>query len=207
MSPALQITSDIVLRSALLVLFLGSLFTLAFGVSLMLGHGWVLRLNERTKRWISTREAMRPMDMPRSIESWLHRWHLPVGIALVLGSAFIGYAAFFRYDLKAIVQLFRTRASVWVGLLVQAGWWLVIVAALAGIAVGVLLIAKPALLQSTEAWANRAYSGRRATKPLETMNYSPDQWIIASPRLSGALIAAGSVYVALMLGYLLISKL
>ncbi len=205
MSPGIRIAYEIVLQAVLITLFLGSLFALVFGASMMLGNRWVYRLNERTKRWISTREAMRPMDVPHSIETQLHRWHLAVGVVLACGGAFILYAALFHYDAKAIAHVFQPRASVWAESMVQAGWWLAMVAGLAGLVVGVLLMAKPALLQSAEAWANRAYSGRRATKPFEMMNFSPDRWVTSSPRASGAVIAIGSIYIAFVLGQFLLA--
>ena len=207
MSPGIRIAFEIVLQAVLISLFLGSLFGLVFGVSMMFGNRWVFRLNERTKRWISTREALRPMDAQHSIETQLHRWHLAIGVVLALGGAFILYVALFHKDMKMIAQLFQARPSVWAELIVQAGWWCATVAALAGLVVGVLLIAKPALLQPAEAWGNRAYSGRRATKPLETMNLSPDRWISSSPRWWGAVIAIGSVYIAVVLGYFLMQRM
>lgn len=207
MSPGIAIASQIALQAALIVLFLGSLFTLAFGVSLMLGNRWVFALNEKTKRWISTREALRPMDLQRSIEGWLHLWHVPVGIGLALCSAFVAYVGMFHYDVKAVAHAFQAHPSVWEEMLIQAGWWFAMIGALAGLVVGVLLTAKPALLQSAEGWANRAYSGRRATKPLEVMHFAPDHCITASPRWSGALISAGSLYIAVVLGQFLIQRL
>lgn len=203
MSTGLKITQDIVLQATLIFLFLGSLFSLAFGLSLLLGKPWVLRLNERTKRWVSTREALRPMDVQRDIEPYVYRWNVLVGLLLAAGAAFILYVAATKYDLKAITRLVSARASVAVEMTVQAAWLFGVLAALAGLIVGLVMAAKPQWLQAADAWANRYYSGRRATKPLETMNLSPDGWVTSSPKLSGSVIAVGSVYVAVVLGYLL----
>jgi len=204
-SPALKLSSDIALEAALVVLFLGSLFSLVFGVSLFLGNRWVFWLNERMKRWVSTREAMRPLDVPRSIETHLYRWHGWIGLLLAIGAGFVLYFAFFNYNLRAVTQLFQVRTSIWVESLLPVAWWIITVGAVAGLIVGILLAARPGLLRAADAWANRSYSGRRATKPLEIMNFAPDRWIVSSPKLWGGIIVAGSLYVAVVLGYLLIA--
>ena len=205
MSPALKLSSDIALEAMLVVLFLGSLFSLVFGVSLFLGNRWVFWLNERMKRWVSTREAMRPLDVPRSIETHLYRWHGWIGLLLAIGAGFVLYFAFFNYNLWAVTQLFQVRTSIWVESLLPVAWWIITVGAVAGLIVGILLAARPGLLRAADAWANRSYSGRRATKPLEIMNFAPDRWIVSSPKLWGGIIVAGSLYVAVVLGYLLIA--
>ena len=205
MSPALKLSSDIALEAALVVLFLGSLFSLVFGVSLFLGNRWVFWLNERMKRWVSTREAMRPLDVPRSIETHLYRWHGWIGLLLAIGAGFVLYFAFFNYNLRAVTQLFQVRTSIWVESLLPVAWWIITVGAVAGLIVGILLAARPGLLRAADAWANRSYSGRRATKPLEIMHFAPDRWIVSSPKLWGGIIVAGSLYVAVVLGYLLIA--
>ncbi|OGA95455.1 MAG: hypothetical protein A3G27_08920 [Betaproteobacteria bacterium RIFCSPLOWO2_12_FULL_66_14] len=205
MSPALKLSSDIALEAMLVVLFLGSLFSLVFGVSLFLGNRWVFWLNERMKRWVSTREAMRPLDVPRSIETHLYRWHGWIGLLLAIGAGFVLYFAFFNYNLRAATQLFQVRTSIWVESLLPVAWWIITVGAVAGLIVGILLAARPGLLRAADAWANRSYSGRRATKPLEIMNFAPDRWIVSSPKLWGGIIVAGSLYVAVVLGYLLIA--
>ena len=205
MSPALKLTFDIALQVTLVVLFLGSLFSLVFGVSLFLGNRWVFRLNEHMKHWVSTREAMRPLDVPRSIETYLYRWHGWIGVLLAIGAGFVLYWAFLDFNLKVVAQLFQVRAPIWVEWLLQVAWWVVTLGALAGLVVGIVLVAWPGLLRAADAWANRSYSGRRATKPLEMMNFAPDRWIVSSPKLWGGIIVAGSAYVAVVLGYLLIA--
>jgi hypothetical protein len=205
MSPALKLAAVVALKATLIVLFLGSLFSLVFGVSLFLGHRWVFRLNDRMKRYVSTRGVMRSLDAPRSIEPQLYRWHRWIGLAIAIGNAFVLYVAFFGYNGKAITHLFQARSSAWVESLVQAGWWIATIGALAGLLVGIVLMVRPGLLRAADAWASRSYSGRRATKLFEIMNFFVDTWITSSPKLSGGLIVAGSVYVALVLGYLLMA--
>jgi len=205
MNAAVKIALDIALQAGLIFLFLGSLFTLAVGVSLLLGMPWVQQLNERSKRWISTREAFRPMDVPRDIEKALYRRHLPVGLLIAAGAAYILYIALFGYDARAIARLVAPRPSVVVEMLVQTLWWFGVVGGIAGFAVGLVMAAKPQWLHQADAWMNRSYSARQATKPLETLNFAPDGWLAAAPKLCGGIIVLCSVYVAIVLGALLLA--
>ena len=69
---------------------------------------------------------------------------------------------------------------------------------------GVFFIVRPSALKRLEAWADRSISGRQATKPLEISRGSADQFVRAHPRMIGALVILGSLYVLLNLGYALL---
>lgn len=207
MSTGAKFALDIALQCALLFLFLGSVFSVVYGVSLYLRSRWVYALNERMARWVSSREALRPLEKPRNFDSFVHRWHRWIGLGMALGSAFVLYAAFFRYERLAATALFPARASIPAALLVQSLWWIVVLGALVGLVVGLVLMLRPGMLRALEAWGNRSYSERRAMKPMEAMNFTVDRWIVSSPRLSGALIALGGLYAALELGYFLLARM
>lgn len=206
MSPGMTFAVDIILQSALLFLFFGSLLSIIYGVSLFLRQRWVHVLNDRTKRWISSREAMRPLERPRNVDPFVHRWHLWIGLLVALGSGFVLYVAFFRYETAALAALFPARASLFAPMLVQGFWWILVIGALAGLVAGLTLMTRPGLLRAVEEWGNRSYSERRAMKPMESMNFAVDQWTVESPRLSGGLIAVGGFYVAFALGYFLLTR-
>jgi len=202
MSAALKLVQEIGLQAGLIFLFLGSLFSLSVGISLLGGGRWVGALNERSKRWISTRQAFRPLDLPHNIEPSLYRWHLLVGVLMAVGAAFILYVALFALDLKAVARVLAGGPSVLADMAIEMFWWLGVVSAAAGLVVGILMAARPQWLRSA-AWANHIYSARRATKPLESMNLAPDGWVNSAPKLYGGIIALCSAYVATVLGYFL----
>ena len=57
---------------------------------------------------------------------------------------------------------------------------------------------------SLETWADRSFSGRKSTKPLEEMHRPADQFVRAHPRSVGVLVILGSIYVLANLGYALL---
>jgi hypothetical protein len=207
MSPATQLMIDMVLQATVIFLFLGSLFSMVFGVSLFLRHRWVFRLNERMTGWISTRQALRPLDTHRNLEAYVYRQNRWAGIVIAVASLFVLYVAVFDFDARALAHLFGARTLLWVQMVLEAVWWMIVAGCLAGLVVGLMLAASPEKLRAADAWINRRYSIRRATKPLDIMHVAPDQWIAARPQLSGAVITVGSVYVALVLGYFLASRI
>jgi hypothetical protein len=202
-----KILTEIALQAGLLFLFAGSLFSLVYGVALFLGSRWAFSLNESTKRWISTREALRPLDLPHSVDPFLYRWHTWFGSLIALGSAYVLYVAFFGASMSSVARLFAARPGIWAQMLTQFSWWFFVVGAAGGLVLGLLLALRPGVLKAAEAWAGRSYSARRSTKPLEIMHLSGERWLLSHPRASGAAIALGSVYVMWILATVLFSNL
>lgn len=199
---------DIVLKAVLIFIFIGSLFSLIFGFGLFMGQGWAARLNVSMRRWVSTREMLRPLEVPRDINPHILRWHRGAGFFLILAGAYVLYTVALRFDPGAIALLYQKRFPDWlVEIVAETLRWFIAIGSAAGLVIGIVLVFRPDLVRGIEAWAARSYSERRATKSLDEMKFGPDQLILSAPRVSGALIIIASLYVALALGDLLITKL
>jgi hypothetical protein len=74
----------------------------------------------------------------------------------------------------------------------------------AALVFGVFFILRPSALKRFETWADRSISGRQATKAIEVPRNPADQFVRAHPRVVGALVVLGSLYVLLNLGYALL---
>ncbi|MGH8703908.1 MAG: hypothetical protein ACREUO_00660, partial [Burkholderiales bacterium] len=71
---------QIIHKSLVIFLLLGGTFALVLGVGLLLRADWCMRLNEAMSRWISTREALRPLEVPRDTQRVLYRHHRVLGL-------------------------------------------------------------------------------------------------------------------------------
>jgi hypothetical protein len=69
----------------------------------------------------------------------------------------------------------------------------------------VVLAFRPSLLKGIEAWADRYYAGRLSSKALDEMRFQPDRWVARHPKLAGTLVALGSAYVLISLGFFAIN--
>ena len=69
-----------------------------------------------------------------------------------------------------------------------------------------VLCFRPSLLKGLEGWGDRQYNFPAASEPLEIMRYGPDEFARARPRLLGGVVALGSLYVLVSLGWLLAAR-
>src|SRR6267378_38297 len=61
-------------------------------------HSLVFRISERMNVWISSRQAMRPLERPIDIERAVYRWHRIIGVAILAGALFTLYVAALRFQ-------------------------------------------------------------------------------------------------------------
>jgi hypothetical protein len=201
MNPGLRIVLEIFLQTAFIVLLVGSATGLLLGLMLMLDRERVFRLNERMNRWVSTRVVLRPLEQPRSVNLHLYRRHRLVGVGVCVAALYSLLVLLFNFELGPIVHVFRDlgrpETLAW---LVESVRIFLVAGNSAVLLAGILLVVRPAAVRKIAAWADRHYSDRRPTKPLEEMNYGPDRFIRSHPVLVGTLLIVGCVYVLLNLG-------
>jgi hypothetical protein len=207
MSEGIRVVAEMVLEAVLIFLLLGCLFGLVYGVGLLLRQKWVFALNERTKRWVSTRQALRAFDVPRFLEGYVYKASTLIGLVLVTASAYVLFELLIAQDEMSFVALFFARPGAWAEIVLRTVRWVLLTGAVAGVVVGLLLAVNPRAMRSLEARANRSYSMRQRTRVLEVMNYAPDEWTASSPLLAGGLITVGSLYAAFVLGMFLLARM
>ena len=199
--------TEIVFQSAVVFLFAGSVVSILYGAALFLGKEWALKANVRLNRWTSTRQMMRTLDLPLDVEPQLQRWHQFAGVFLVVASAYVLHAVIVGHSANAIASAYHAMAPLGiVETVFSVLWWVLALASGCGCILGLILVFRPRLLQSVEAWSRRSFSARHATKYLERVNNAPDQLIASYPKASGVLIVLGGLYVALMLGSALLYR-
>ena len=201
MKGALAFIGGIAAQTMYVVFLAGAAFGLLVGVLLLVDSRRVLAWNERMSRWVSTGEAVRPLDRPRDIKRLVYRGHRVVGLLVIAGSLYALDVLTFNFQTGALARVFRDLANQ--GLLATAFEALrvfLILGNAAALAAGFVLAFRPSLLKGLEGWADRSY-GRPQSKALDEMRFQPDRWVAAHPRLAGALVTAGSAYVLIALGF------
>jgi hypothetical protein len=201
MNPGVRIVLEIFLQTAFVVLLIGSAAGLLLGLMLLFDAERLFRLSERMNRWVSTRVALRPLEKARSVSPHIYRRHRLVGIGVCAAALYSLFALLFNFQLGPIVYVFRDLGGpetlAW---LVESLRIFLVAGNSAVLLAGILLVLRPAAVRKIEAWADRQYSDRRLTKPLEEMNFGPDRFIRGHPVLVGALLIVGCAYVLLNLG-------
>jgi hypothetical protein len=200
MRAAIQFLEAILLQTAYIVLLAGAALAVLLGILLLIDSPRVLRWNAVLSRWVSTREAMRPLDAPHDIKRFVYRHHRILGVLVVAGAIYTLDVLTFGFQTGALARIFRGLANQnLLGMLLDTLRLFLITANLLAVVAGVTLAFRPSLLKGVEAWADRSYSTRSDGR-MDEMRFQPDQWVSAHPKIAGALAAAGGAFILLSFG-------
>ena len=180
--------------TAVLFLFVTSLLGIAVGLGLMLSSPTMLGFFRRMNHWVSTRQALKPLEAPIRLPA------INVGargLAIIL-IALGAYAALVLARVEAPHSL--------AGLALEVLRWLLVVGSVGAIIAGLLLLFVPRIWRRVEARANRWYSTRHLELAADRVYAPLDRIAEAFPRTAGAVIAVLSVVAAVASGLILASR-
>lgn len=179
----------------------------AAGVGLILASARTLQVFRLLNRWISTRGAFRPMDMPRSTEQFSHRNRRWVGGALIAGGMFATFGLAAGIDPAAVGVTFSKGVAVpLVAIAAAALRWFLIAGSTAGVVVGLMLCFAPDSLAILEQYANRWISARRVLRGGDDMRLTLDRLVESRPVLSGWILASTTLGAAAYAATLLLGR-
>lgn len=162
----------------------------AVGIALIMASARTLQFFHVMNRWISTRGALRPMEIPRSTEAFSHRNRRWIGGGLMAGGAFAIYGLIAGVDVGAFAALFaKAERAVLLAIATGTLKWFLFAGSVAGVLVGLLLCFFPDRLTSVERYANRWFSVRRALRGSDDVNLTLDRLVEAHPGLAGGILA------------------
>lgn len=200
----LKFLSQILQETIFIFLLVGAAFALAAGLLMILNSEQAFRIADRLNRWVSTRAAMRPLEEHHSISRPLYRMHRLVGVLICVGALYalvvLGAPSGEAAITKSLSSLGPQRFAAWISESLRI---ILLTGNIGALLFGLVFVVRPSALRSLEAWADRRISARKATKPLEEVRLSADQFARAHPRLVGGLVTAGSLYVLANLGFVL----
>jgi hypothetical protein len=175
----------------LVVLFLvGGFVLLVIGLSLIFNSAGTLRVFAGMNRWVSSRRAFRPIEIPRDTRQAVQKYRRWLAVAFVGGGIFAIFGLTTWFDVRAVIFLFgldylRPPFASWV---VESARWVLIVGNLAGVVVGIMLAFFPDALMALEARGAHWYSERAFVKDRDAMRLTLDNWVAQFPRASGCII-------------------
>jgi hypothetical protein len=188
--------TDIFLWHELAILLLiFALFGVVLALLLIFRPRLVERINRVANRWVSSRPVSLLLDRSISIERWLHQHHRVVGIAIVLGSAYMLTYFGFLFDKAYTLQRWSGMLpSQLLEVLLNAMVVAALVAGAASLIVGLFFWLRPSLLRGMEDEANQWVSSRRATKVLDEPHGQVDRFVAHHAQRVGWLLLLGSIY-------------
>lgn len=198
---------DIFFEAATLFIAFGVMFTLIIGLWLLMQPAGALRFIQSMNKWYSARRPMKPLEIPRFQENVFYRQHKIWGILLLAGAAYSLYYFIFDYNQAELVRDFSRYANKHI-----ADWLLEVMSIflVAGnvfvIVIGLIILIRPGLLKTFEAWCNRWISTRKVYKFLDIEHNGADSMLSRYPKALGALIILGSLYVLVNFTLLVVTR-
>lgn len=175
-----------------------------YGLLLLALPGTAMRAASYLNRRVSSRRALRPLEIPRFTERLFYRRHRIFGGLILLGV--IGFFAMYfgGFPRASLLATLKRQAGhdAAIVLLDSATAFFLLANALIGI-FALIVIFRPSLLKPVEQWANRWISTRRAFRGADASRQPLDDLVAAHPRLAGALVLAGVGYVVASVALLL----
>lgn len=185
-----SLVTQLLATTALGFLLAVSLLGLALGIGLIARTGAMLSFIHLMNRWVSMRQALRPLEVPRHVAPGVaaSRWFAACLIAL---GAFAAAILVARVGPTALAALFRVDARTSLaGVLLEALHWFLVLGSVAAVATGILLLFFPGTWQRIEGRANRWYSTRELESAGDALHPSLDRIVEAFPRTAGAVLCA-----------------
>lgn len=179
----------------------------AVGIGLILSSARTLRFFRVMNRWVSTRGALRPMEIPRDTDRFSHRRRRLVGGALIAGGVFSTFGLAAGVDAAAVGAAFAKGDMVpLVAIVAETLRWFLIAGSAAGVVIGSLLYFSPGTLASLETYANHWFSVRRVLRGGDDMILTLDRLVEAHPGPSGWILACTSLGAAVYATTLLFAR-
>lgn len=193
LTPAIQ---SLLFDSLVIAFLVFGVMAAAVGIGLIACRDRTLRLFDRMNRHISTRQAFKSASVPHDIGPTVQRYRWWFAGAFIAGAAYSLYSLLARFDSSLVAAAISADEPGGLAMSVVDGlrWFMIVFSAIA-CAIGILLGFSPGTLQAIEARANRWYSMRKATAPLETPHSTLDRWVETHPLIAGWGITAGALIV------------
>jgi uncharacterized protein YjeT (DUF2065 family) len=200
------VIGQILVSSTLLFFLVGSLTGIAVGLGLLARTAATLRVFGVMNRWVSTRRALKPLEVPRDMTPTTGpgaRW---MGLIIVLLGGYALVVLVLSMDPSRVASAFRIASSPLAAMALKAARYFLVVGCLFAVVSGVLLLFFPAAWSRLEQAANHWYSSRKMVAGGDRMHFTLDRLVESFPRASGSVVLVLSIVSALASALLLSSR-
>ena len=206
----LTIVDRLVIPTLIAVLLAGGVAGIVLGCALVLRSQATLRFISHMNRWVATKAATDPLDLPRNVEpaGGLGQRRPLFGAFLVVGGALAVYFLMTRLEFRVTyVPGVDVKRLYFTAVALQTMKWVLVAGGAFALIVGVLMMVSPERLGALE----RRLNEWRSSKPLaaadEEMHMPLEPRVAAHPRAAGWLIGGASLVVTLAMSGLLLARI
>ena len=177
-----------------MVLFLVVAVTgFAVGVGLLVSTPKTIALFHAVNRWVSTRHALRSMEVSRDTERLSHKYQRWVAAGFVVGGLVSVAGLIAGVDVVAVsTAITKSSMAPAVAVALNTAKWFLVAGSAFGVVVGGMLLFYPNAEATLEKLANQWVSSRRVVRNWDDMHMTLDRLVEAHPRPAGWVIACTS---------------
>jgi hypothetical protein len=201
-----HLLAQILVSTLVVFLFVGSLLGLVLGLGLMVRSGAILSFMVLMNQWVSTRQALKPLELPRQLAPAASsaRWF---GAILVVLGAYSALVLLGSFDVQRVAALFKVDARYSLAAIaLDAMKWVLVGGSFAAVATGIMVLLFPRAWRSLEERANRWHSTGNLELSGDKVYLSLDRIVEAFPRAAGLVISFLSLVAAIASGVMLFAR-
>jgi len=166
---------------------------LGVGAGLVVSSQKTVELFHVLNRWVSTRHALKSVEVPRETDRVAHRYQRWVAAGFLLGGLVSIFGLATGFDASAVSAALAQRPFVpVVAIAVESAKWFLIVGSAFGVVVGAMLLFYPNAELTLERYANQWVSSRQIARGGDDMRMTLDRLVEAHPKQAGWIIASTS---------------
>ena len=186
------------LVQVLIVVFLVvAISGLGVGLGLIVSREKTTQLFHTLNRWISTRHALKAVEIPRETERLAHQYQRWLAACFVLGGLFAAFVLATAVDVTALSRVLVSQRFVpFLGVVLDSARWFLIIGSAAGVVIGAMLLFYPNAEITLEKFANQWVSSRRIARTGDDMHMTLDTLVEAHPTPAGWIISCTSAAAA-----------
>ncbi len=179
---------------------------LGVGAGLVVSSQKTVELFHVLNRWVSTRHALKSVEVPRETDRVAHRYQRWVAAGFLLGGLVSIFGLATGFDASAVSAALAQRPFVpVVAIAVESAKWFLIVGSVFGVVVGAMLLFYPNAELTLERYANRWVSSRQIARGGDDMRMTLDRLVEAHPKHAGWIIACTSA-AAVIAGLIMMAR-
>ena len=190
-----HLITEILVTIVVWIFIITGFIGIALGIGLIVSSARTLRLLQKSNRWISVRDTLKPMEKPYDIDTAIYRRRRLFGTAFAIGGAYTVLMLMFVVEFPYVVVALREYARpVIVEVLVDSLRWFLLLGGVLGIVIGVMMLVSTRALPALAVRLNQGYSLNKLTTRANKMHMTLDKLTEAYPKTTGILLAFFSMF-------------
>lgn len=167
----------------------GSLAGILLGAGLLLRTERTLAGMRRMNHWVSSRQSMKPLEVPRTLEQRVRGRRLWLGLLLAAAAAYALIVLIWSLEPRRLGSVLGAPSGHSLAAIgIDSLRWILVAGCTLCVAVGLMMAFAPRTLEGFEAWSDRWVSTRQALQGADTMYLPFDRLAERFPRACGIVI-------------------